>query len=1223
MKKPIPHLLAAALAAAVLPASAADVNVSGPSFGGLGITGVNSVATLGTLGTARQNSGVSANVNDGNTATRVDTFFPGNTGTYSYAGVLWPYKRADSVKSVTMTIAAFSDGGWFGFSNATPGAGKPLTGAQLVDPAVQVTTDGGVTWTSVDVLVDATHPSYTDQLLNHLIGGGSPAVTNPNPKAFTLTLDTPVSGINGIRVIGENGGTADGNGFLGVFELVVTAGIAADTDLDGMEDAWETANGLVVGVDDSAGNPDGDGLTNVQEFNAHSNPNSTDSDGDTLPDGVEVNTLHSYPGATDSDWDGLTDNAEVNTHLTDPTKLDTDGDTLADGAEVNTHHTNPTLADTDGDQFSDGVEVARLFDPLSNTSRPLNIASTGAGVCGVNDAIDGDAGTVFSQDGNTQAIFNRLIDENFTTRIQTFHASNPGNFSYAGVTWATARALPVAEVELTMACFADGGWFGRTGVTPGLTPDTRVLTAASLPEPADMPVVQVTTTDVPAWTTVPGTTNYATEAGMLNQPLGGAGPVTANPTVSKTIVFKLDAPVANVTGVRVIGKEGGTAGGGAIAGFIGVFEIVVKDTFGLNNWDFDGDLLTDADEITRGTNTTNRDTDGDGFMDGLEVRFGTNPLSFTNRPANIARAGIAMSGVNNAIDADNGTSVTNAQFPAASPLPYPIALLASNNVNDNNFTTRVDTFNTTATNVVSYVGVRWPRLWPEAISRLELTLATFTDGGWFGPNGTSPAPGTALTAAHLTVPTIQTSVDGFTWVNAPGTVTSDYVAKLTGHVIGGPALNPTSRKAVFTLNTPVPANTIKAIRIIGSEGGNAGGGFLGIFELNVQDSTTADDLDGDGLLNSEEVTLGTDPENADTDGDGLSDGAEVRDYSSNPLSQDTDGDHFKDNLEVQYATALFDPFSFPSNIAPLGTAIMGVNDAIDSDAGTTSFQAGVLANINDGNATTRVDTYNGAGGVNSFVGILWPSLQTVKTVSIRFATFYDGGWFGVNATDPGEGGALNSTYLVEPTLQVTTDGGVTWTTVPHTSDYLTALDGHAIGNRAAVNPTNKAATFTLDNAATGVNGVRVIGQEGGTASQGFLGVFEMEASSEGEGFDQDADGLPDGYEVSTFGYVHAMHGHSDPDLDGTDLLLEFGFGLDIAAPDFPPAAVLEGGYLTMTITKRPGVNYTVLSGSDSTDLSTADTTVITNNATTLKVRDNILYSVGPRRFMTTSVSFAP
>jgi len=57
------------------------------------------------------------------------------------------------------------------------------------------------------------------------------------------------------------------------------------------------------------------------------------------------------------------------------------------------------------------------------------------------------------------------------------------------------------------------------------------------------------------------------------------------------------------------------------------------------------------------------------------------------------------------------------------------------------------------------------------------------------------------------------------------------------------------------------------------------------------------DSDGDGLSNSEEKELGTDPELADTDGDGLDDGEEVA-LGTDPTLTDTDGDGYADNDEI-------------------------------------------------------------------------------------------------------------------------------------------------------------------------------------------------------------------------------------------------------------------------------------------------------------------------------------
>jgi hypothetical protein len=61
------------------------------------------------------------------------------------------------------------------------------------------------------------------------------------------------------------------------------------------------------------------------------------------------------------------------------------------------------------------------------------------------------------------------------------------------------------------------------------------------------------------------------------------------------------------------------------------------------------------------------------------------------------------------------------------------------------------------------------------------------------------------------------------------------------------------------------------------------------------------DSDGDGLTDSEEERLGTDPFNPDTDADGLKDGDEVN-RGTDPLNPDTDADGLSDGNEVSLGT---------------------------------------------------------------------------------------------------------------------------------------------------------------------------------------------------------------------------------------------------------------------------------------------------------------------------------
>ncbi len=109
-----------------------------------------------------------------------------------------------------------------------------------------------------------------------------------------------------------------------------------DADHDGLPDGYEIQYGLNrLLASDAAGDLDGDGATNLQEYQFGLNPVVADTDADSLLDGDEL------------------------ARGTDPLLADTDGDTLTDGAEV-AGGTDPLLADTDGDGADDLVDVFPL-----------------------------------------------------------------------------------------------------------------------------------------------------------------------------------------------------------------------------------------------------------------------------------------------------------------------------------------------------------------------------------------------------------------------------------------------------------------------------------------------------------------------------------------------------------------------------------------------------------------------------------------------------------------------------------------------------------------------------------------------------------------------------------------------------------------------------------------------------------------------------------------------
>jgi hypothetical protein len=111
-----------------------------------------------------------------------------------------------------------------------------------------------------------------------------------------------------------------------------------DSDDDGIADWWTQLyfghpRGLAPDYSRAADDPDGDGLTNFQEFQLGTDPLNADTDGDAMPDGWEIahglNPLVNDANL-DADGDGLT-NLEEYRLGTDCQNPDSDGDGISDG----------------------------------------------------------------------------------------------------------------------------------------------------------------------------------------------------------------------------------------------------------------------------------------------------------------------------------------------------------------------------------------------------------------------------------------------------------------------------------------------------------------------------------------------------------------------------------------------------------------------------------------------------------------------------------------------------------------------------------------------------------------------------------------------------------------------------------------------------------------------------------------------------------------------------
>ena len=265
--------------------------------------------------------------------------------------------------------------------------------------------------------------------------------------------------------------------------------------------------------------------------------------------------------------------------------------------------------------------------------------------------------------------------------------------------------------------------------------------------------------------------------------------------------------------------------------------------------DQDNDGLTNAQEASLGTNPTVADTDGDTINDGAEVTGGSNPLNACSPNANSPLCDQDNDGLTNSQELTLGTNPT-------------VADTDGDGINDGtevNGATPSDPLNPCSPNGTS--GSCDPD--NDGLSNTqEAALGTnpnvadtdgdgINDGTEFttGSNPLSPC------SPNANFPTCDQDNDGLTNAQEGVLGTNPAVADTDGDSINDGA----------EVNGATPSNPLDA--------------------CSPNPTSGKCDQDGDGLTNTQEAAIGTNPTVADTDGDGLSDGAEVNNAPpSNPLN---------------------------------------------------------------------------------------------------------------------------------------------------------------------------------------------------------------------------------------------------------------------------------------------------------------------------------------------------
>ena len=486
----------------------------------------------------------------------------------------------------------------------------------------------------------------------------------------------------------------------------VTAGTdpnLTDTDGDGISDGQEVNDGTDP-LDDcfsTTGTPlgtsdcDGDGLTNDEEAELGTDPNNSDSDGDGINDGQEVNTDGTNPsdscdsnggtplGADDCDNDGLS-NANETTAGTDPNNPDSDGDGIEDGQEVNTDNTNPLdscdsnlgtplgTEDCDSDGLTNDEENIVGTNPDNpdsdgdgiNDGREVNIDGTNP-----SDSCDSDGGTPLGTDD--------CDNDGLTNDQEAGLGTDPNNSDSDGDGISDGQEVNTNTTDPLDSCDSDGGTPlgtddcdndgnpNETDPNPNVATAVNDSTAADVGFPKTINIVNnddflvgSTLTDLGGGD-ANGTFTFDDATGEFTY-----NPVAADNNSTRTINYQVcNGPVCATATIFITVPSCSDMDGDNICDGEDPAPNDPCSPMDNPNWqaqetnDCDADGLTDAQEVTSGTDPSNPDSDGDGINDGQEINDGTDPLDdcFSNGGTPLGTSDCDGDGLSNDEEAAAGT----------------------------------------------------------------------------------------------------------------------------------------------------------------------------------------------------------------------------------------------------------------------------------------------------------------------------------------------------------------------------------------------------------------------------------------------------------------------------------------------------------------------------------------------------------------------------------------
>lgn len=405
-----------------------------------------------------------------------------------------------------------------------------------------------------------------------------------------------------------------------------------DGDLSGIPDWWEVKNGLQPGSTAlAAADTDGDGLSNLQEFQRGSDPRKADTDGDGVIDGNEsaANVLR-----PDSDGDGLLDGEESFGALpSNPNLVDTDGDSVSDSDEVR-FRSDPGFNEASSPTFTGWTPKYTGTTPKWewNLENVQLVWDHGVGALSPDD-LNEDSLITFGVRNTSGADLRSMAMGLRSYRgvlSYLFSSEAPGAFSAPGRPGVGLRDAPTGTRVPDLA--PD---LGFSGYGPGDVSDRLQFRMVAVRGTGN------------SWTLTFELRNQTRNKQVVFRTFLNC--VAASPVDLGTATWMdgdgiRDRAILDVhTGVSLYFTPTSLVSFPRFAQFRDTDKDGIPDAWEVANGydknspsdaveDRDGDGLNTLEEWIHGTNPSRPDTDGDRISDGVEVAERSNPLDSSSRP---------------------------------------------------------------------------------------------------------------------------------------------------------------------------------------------------------------------------------------------------------------------------------------------------------------------------------------------------------------------------------------------------------------------------------------------------------------------------------------------------------------------------------------------------------------------------------------------------------------